>query len=1031
MNLFRTKKPFAAHFHTSAEYYSEMNLQPVLPNTSEAETGKRRTSLRKYLKPFSKTAVNAATKASVMLEKMPFLEKVSPRAIYAAQCLSSKTRPADRPVSRWLAEDGLRCVANDGTTEAMSFAISMIQHATGYYGPMSGAAHTMQPKQVEKMNGLINNLAEQIRSGAVDSNGTILIAINNAFPNAKLSARVLNGNTDDFTRGHRSVANNGAGSCQGTKDVQLLWEDGRFKAIVADQSIVDLQRGDEAAGPAQPRYRENCERASLAASELQKILTTKIAGNRVDHGQPASDTNPALTDPAVINRALMPLNIERVANNTNPEISLIAGLLRHATGVYEKDDLPVAGRLFVTEDEPLHALEARIILAKINADSTDEDLGVPIGAISCDKRIQMVIEQIAQRHSVKLNVMLVESRSNGLHQTGLFSARRDENGAQLNDSSATSTTYALLHNGSSFEPLRKSVVKLHPKLHLIERWKRKSLYGRSKAMIENAYSPFRRAAHRMSDDELIAHTTVFAATHGRFRSRAYQKELNKRQNTDRFDHGTQTLTERFKLGFRNLSHADNPYAKKNSVELLKILKDEDERPFLILKEKRLIQAAATQNDIESTIPSKLQASPPAPRSLAKETDIVAINEGFKQLMRAIDIKTLKEDWAEAQFDSNGAAPDPWAQSSLLYELESGALEAWNCAQQGFSTGTMAYLDNTVKHLRKALIKFKTAEGQFFSPTADVGTKQFMTAGSKINYLLQALENIKEMDGLDSREKSVLNSKERERLANGLTVAEVEALANMPKQKLDFINQKRLLQNRVPELIAPLNLMLEEIDTKKYGINRIADTSTTHEVVRAATIITSITKNRLRTLRNRTAQKREEREKLGAVIAALELCENSPTGEDAFDATGFAAVNGTVSALIEKSANNGPQISLGISGNEVMDIKLLTSEQRKILISEIGALYKTSEHNLAQIQEDAETVQTNMTQLERLVRPLQDQQTSLDRKASQITALEELDWVAAEESQRKADSELRTALNSTKVQALRDEASPLVAAARIV
>ena len=117
----------------------------------------------------------------------------------------------------------------------------------------------------------------------------------------------------------------------------------------------------------------------------------------------------------------MSANIERIANDAPQDISFITGLLRHATGICNKQDLPASTQQLVTADEPLHALEARILLNKVNETGTAEDRARPIGSFENDLRISKVIELINQRHGVELNLQLLEIRESGLNNAGIYS----------------------------------------------------------------------------------------------------------------------------------------------------------------------------------------------------------------------------------------------------------------------------------------------------------------------------------------------------------------------------------------------------------------------------------------------------------------------------------------------------------------------------------------------------------------------------------------------------------------------------------
>ena len=192
-------------------------------------------------------------------------ERVSARAIRATELIGATTRPADTSVSHWLAQDGLQREANSGENEWMSFAHAMIQHASGYYGAFNDAEGKLTPELLVKIRSVLGEIDQSVRSGAIASNGPILTRINQAFPTARLSVKVVDANTSPAARPYRPIESDCQSKANTPKGVLLVWNDNRFEAVVADHAIVSTLPPLTSQKAAHELYDANFSRALQAA----------------------------------------------------------------------------------------------------------------------------------------------------------------------------------------------------------------------------------------------------------------------------------------------------------------------------------------------------------------------------------------------------------------------------------------------------------------------------------------------------------------------------------------------------------------------------------------------------------------------------------------------------------------------------------------------------------------------------------------------------------------------------------------------
>ncbi len=1044
MKMFSKKPAALENSYVSIDQHSPTN--PLADDSSRSPSSRSRAILRACVKGFPKPAPKPEP------DRMLLSAMVSARATRAEEFIGKETLPTGVSASYWLAANGLSCTTNPGQNEWMSFAQAMIQHATGYYGPFKGPEAKLQPALSEKIDKLITLIDNSVRDGSMRDNQPILAEINKAFPRANLAVTVLNGDSGTGAASCRPIMNDNASKGFVQNNVLILWKGNRFEAVIADHAVMEKRSSVATREQKTPFFDAHFIRAEKAAVELTELLTTDEAKERPDHEQTASLDNPLETDEASLNMRFMSANIERIANDAPQDISFITGLLRHATGICNKQDLPASTQQLVTADEPLHALEARILLNTVNETGTAEDRARPIGSFENDLRISKVIELINQRHGVELNLQLLEIRESGLNNAGIYSEMPGAS-KQLDQPSDTATTFAMLRNGTSFEPLRKSAIRTNPALQPMERRLRKSLFGKSITVADNMFSWNRNAAKRMSDDELFAQNAILSGSHSKRFAKAVSNELNKRQDIDRFDKGTQTLAERIKCGFRQPSHAENPYAERSAADLSRILRDNRARPLLIRSEKRLIKMAFKQKMIEMNSPVDMESTRATLKPLANDRDIGLINIGFKDLIRTVDAEAVAENWATDRVDTWTSGSLPWGDESNLSALENTVLHAWQISQQAFILGKPADLETAARHLHAARDKFAALQMNPGIQRDLNGFKQFVTAGAKIDILLRQLEVIKSANTVDPRDSGLRAFKQRERLENGLKPPEVVALADIASRKLALARRQNQLQRQVNVLRKDLRFI--EILEKNHSISPSHDDATASKVIASAKAISSSIKN---TLSIRT-QERSELAVLKDELAALKvgvnlcLCEGNDreTLERKTDASWNLLVEGLSNndrdRLGERSMANLNLILLdffekkrvGINLSEtiqefpageekLIDMRLFSRTTlialQKGLDQSSGNIKKEFEH----AEEIVSVLGPQMADLDNLIEPFGGQQQEIDQLASEIDLLEAIDKIAAGERQRKAENDQQAAIAAARLKSLRETVGAMAAPA---
>ena len=822
--------PFARLFGNKASSQPGQADAPASPTQTKADPGDApRTNggkffgLKRAAQPKAATLAPDADKANDKL----LSAMVSARAYRASEFLEAHTNSAQPSAKLELAAAGLECRENTAQKQGMTFAHSVIQHAVGCYGSLDDASEKFKQEVAQKIDELIKEFEPVPGKSEIPKAETILEMVNKAFPHARLSVRVIDGDNGKDNLKRIIDTNLEHSVMSHSNEVLLFYKNNRFEAIVADSNKLSVSPTPESRSAVPPDYSENIARAAYAGTEIQSFLNLKKSRKREQPNFSAEFRKEKTQEP-VLNDALKPLNIERIANDVPGEISLVTGLLRLATGMHEKSGLPLHMGS-ITDAESLHALEAREILQQLDAYPNPNKHGGPAGLPQNDPRVSQIIDVINQRYDVKLNVMLVEADEAGLHKTAMYSAESggnkltsksappaaeaDDNTPKLDHDDPSATTIVLLRNGNTFEPLRRSAVKTNPLLQPALRNAQKSFYGKVKAKTADVISLGRRnKVRKMSDDQL----ELRSKTHGAAIQQAMQNELGKRQNADRIDIGIQTLNERRKLRFRHVPLENNRYAKKSAEELIAKLNPPDVRDRKSPQKERLAKLALYQIRIAENHPNATQPLPPILKPLASEVKIAEMGMCFKRLLQAVDPDAMTKKWVSEAYTPTAEVAKPWKDNELC-QIEKLVLGAQTAARKGLTNGNIFNLKKAKDCLAAAKQGLANARKPT-NPSAPVD-KAFIEAGSDIDKLSDSLDHIINGQSADPESAAFKAFKARQQRELGISPGAIVALDQIVALKSKAMHQQSELQDIVRKALQTPGIL----DSLKN-----ADTTLTHE-----------------------------------------------------------------------------------------------------------------------------------------------------------------------------------------------------------
>ena len=782
---------FARIFGNKASAQPGQTDAPSNPTPAKADPAdapgtpkKRFLGLKRAAQPQAAAPAPAAAKAN---EKL-LSAKVSARAYRASEFFAAHTNRAQASPKLELAADGLECHANTGQGLRMSFAHSLIQHAVGCYGSLEDSSEQFKHEVAQKIDQLIKKFTPVAGEPTFFLAEDILRDINLAFPHARLSVRVIDGDTGKNNWPPIKDQDLSGSAMRDPNEVLLFYKDERFEAIVADSKKTSISPAPESRSGVPAEYYENISRAAAAGTQIKSLLNLKNL-KKPEERKPGAEIREVKTEESVLNNALTPLNIERIASDAPDEISLVTGLLRLATGMHEKRDFP-AHIHGITDAEPLHALEAREILQQLDAYPNAKKYSKPAELPENDPRVSKIIEVINQRYAINLNVMLVEADDDGLHKTAMYSAESGGNTLKLDHEDPSATTIVLLRNGNSFEPLRRSAIKTNPFLQPAFRNAHKSFYGNVKAKTADVISLGRRnKVRKMSDDELA----LPSHSHGTGMKRAMENELKKRWNADRVDVGIQTWNERRKSWFRHIPLENNEYAKKSVEKLAAKLKPSPGKAKLSPKKERLAKLALYQKRVAENHPNATQSQPPVLNPLASGVKFAEVDICFKRLLQTVDAEAMTKEWVSKIYTPTATATKPWNDDTVR-AAEKLMLRAWTAARRGFTTGNRSYLEESKDYLSSAKSLLNKARDN--TENSVPVNAAFIKADTEFDELFGNLDKIIAGESAEPTSDAFKAFKVREQRELGMTQEAIAALEEIGALKSKAMDQRGALQSTV-------------------------------------------------------------------------------------------------------------------------------------------------------------------------------------------------------------------------------------------
>ena len=445
--------------------------------------------------------------------------------------------------------------------EEYSLAAALIQHATGQYEDKKSGVEESETTthNVQQNLKIVLEKLDELPVSETPRIAKIISFIAELLPSAHIDPHIISKNEDDIWGKKLLLHNNKTSIRLKQHDVLLIKDNGRYQAVIAaSDAIADAVQNDSVEMQSQLYLRSQHQHARDVLKNIAHA-TNRLVDNPIKSS--FSKKELVLSAEDRLAAQLLKLNIEKIDNSAPQDINFISGVLRHATGIYRRENLSEVGTRFVLTDEELHSAEAYFVLSELMIEDKNKNkLSIKLSPLGNpkDSRTQFVIRKINEIYNINLHVTICEPTKDG----SLPILDRE----MPNDSKRISVL--MLREGNCFNPVRMISSPANKLLQPEIRQSRKSSWGKAKALLADFRSPARRRARKLSDAQLISKTAsplVLTTLDA-----ALRKELKKRTATTDTLHGQKTLAECIKTKlkiYKFINSSDFSGESLNELEL--------------------------------------------------------------------------------------------------------------------------------------------------------------------------------------------------------------------------------------------------------------------------------------------------------------------------------------------------------------------------------------------------------------------------------------------------------------------------------
>lgn len=329
-----------------------------------------------------------------------------------------------------------------------------------------------------------------------------------------------------------------------------------------------------------------------------------------------------------IQSAFTSKNIELKANSSPESINFIVGLLQHATGVYEKNDLsPLMQHTVKGNTEDLHRAHAEYLLYQLkklppnNApNAIPIDWNTPIGTpvviapgpvYQQDPRVKQLLNLIGERFKTKMKVMVFHASPTQLRLRAPMRVEADH------DAGEKMVDAALYYQDGKFLPLTKASLTTNPELSPEKRMARKDTLGLLSATMADLFRHQRRQARKLSD---LALQNYLEGIHFDIKTQEqseYLKEWLKRNDFNDTKEGRVQHKGWLPRYFATANLQDLENLKANHLQKMS------------RSEKRILEQAVTREQINYHRPR--QAVAPVPVEITTREHLDVVTSSFDML----------------------------------------------------------------------------------------------------------------------------------------------------------------------------------------------------------------------------------------------------------------------------------------------------------------------------------------------------------------------------------------------------------------